>query len=61
MAKPEEFERYVYGGNYDRKFYSDDTDAQIDKSREHLTKWNDEIKEQMDKSIRESQAAARRQ
>ena len=44
MAKPEEFERYMYGGNYDRKFFTDDTDKQIDKSREQQNKWNNEIK-----------------
>ena len=33
-AKPEDFERYIYGGNYDRKFIKDDRDVQEDKGRE---------------------------
>ena len=39
QAKPEDFERYIYGGNYDRKFQSDDRDALEDRGRKQFHQW----------------------
>ena len=33
LARPEDFERYIYGGNYDRKFGHDDRDRIEDEVR----------------------------
>tara|TARA_B110000305_G_C18768667_1_gene328596 strand:+ start:279 stop:443 length:165 start_codon:yes stop_codon:yes gene_type:complete len=48
LAKPEDFERYVYGGNYDRKFGHDDRDAIEDKVRDQIRDWNMEAKDQIE-------------
>ena len=40
MAKPEDFERYIYGGNFDRKFYHDDRDEIEDKTNKKLRDWD---------------------
>ena len=48
MAKPEDFERYIYGGNYDRKFYHDDRDAVEDKVRAQIRGWNNEAKDHIE-------------
>ena len=37
MANKEDFERYIYGGNYDRKFYTDERDKMEDKARDQLS------------------------
>ena len=39
-AKAEDFERYIYGGNYNRKFGHDDRDAAEDKSNEIVRGWD---------------------
>ena len=44
MARPEDFERYVYGGNYDRKFYTDSRDRIEDKARATLNEWENDAK-----------------
>merc|ERR1712086_356156 len=51
MAKPEDFERYIYGGTYDRKFFTDDTDRQIDEARARLDQWERAAKGNIDASI----------
>ena len=48
MAKPEDFERYIYGGNYDRKFGHDEQDAIEDKVREQIRDWNQEAKDEIE-------------
>ena len=48
MAKPEDFERYIYGGNYDRKFYHDDRDAVEDKVRAQIRQWDTEAKDHIE-------------
>ena len=48
LAKPEDFERYVYGGNYDSKFGHDDRDAIEDKVRDQIRDWNMEAKDQIE-------------
>ena len=48
LAKPEDFERYVYGGNYDRKKGHDDRDAIEDKVRDQIREWNNEAKDQIE-------------
>ena len=42
LAKPEDFERYIYGGNYDRKVISDDRDRAEDKVRDQIKQWEEE-------------------
>ena len=56
MAKPEDFERYSYGGNYDRKFYSDDTDKQMDAAYKQRKMWDRSARDATDQAIRREQA-----
>ena len=47
-AKPEDFERYIYGGNYDRKITTDETDKQEDKARGTINQWDNETKHMLE-------------
>ena len=49
MADPKDFERYIYGGNYDRKFYHDDRDAVEDKVRGQIQNWDNDAKDMIEK------------
>ena len=49
MADPKDFERYIYGGNYDRKFYHDDRDAVEDKVRGQIQSWDNDAKDMIEK------------
>ena len=53
LAKPEDFERYLYGGNYDRKFFHDDRDAIEDQARNKLREWEADVDKQIDRVIQE--------
>ena len=55
MAKPEDFERYIYGGNYDRKFYTDTIDKQEDQARLQLREWDNETKGAIERAKVESE------
>ena len=48
MADPKDFERYIYGGNYDRKFYHDDRDAVEDKVRNQIQNWDNDAKDMIE-------------
>ena len=54
LAKPEDFERYIYGGNYDRKFFHDDRDAVEDKVRAQIRKWDEEEAENIKRATRKA-------
>ena len=48
-AKPQDFERYIYGGQYSRKFGSDDRDAAEDKSNDIVREWDQQAREHIAK------------
>ena len=50
MANKEDFERYIYGGNYDRKFFTDERDKLEDKARDQLREWEDDAKFQVERA-----------
>ena len=54
LAKPEDFERYVYGGNYGRKFYTDDRDKMEDSAMDTISKWEEETKDEVERAKMEA-------
>ena len=49
LAKPEDFERYVYGGTYDRKAGTDDRDRLEDRVEAKYRQWNEDAKDLIEK------------
>ena len=48
MANTEDFERYIYGGNYGRKFGHDKRDDVEDEVRAQIRNWDNDAKDQIE-------------
>ena len=51
MAKPEDFERYIYGADSNKKFGRDAQDKMEDVATAQIRKWEEETKDQIRKSV----------
>ena len=51
MAKPEDFERYVYGAQANKKFGQDAQDKMDEKATEQIRKWEEETRDQIIRSV----------
>ena len=51
MAKPEDYERFVYGGSNNKKFFTDEQDKLDEKATEKIRQWEEETRDEISRRV----------